>query len=504
MSSRFDQCADVVRRLAEAARRLESAVEPCGLAPLAKREWFELLTRKLIPQLGDESFLIVAVVGGTNIGKSVIFNHVAGMRASATSPLASGTKHPLALLHAELRSRIDLEELFPGFELHRWESADQPLEEAPEHRLFWTVPEADVPADADALKNKVPANLIVLDTPDVDSVAQVNWERADRIRQCSDVLIAVLTQQKYNDAAVKEFFRKAAREEKLVILVFNQCLLPEDEAYWPLWIGTFCGETGIVPHSVYLAPNDRRAAEANALPFLERPWPLPEEAGPDQHSAESAPSSEAKPPRDLLTDLSELRFGEIKVRTLQGALRQLLDEETGVPGWFREIDRRADEFRHALDILSSHRLVEIDRWPTLPNSVMIAQIRHWWQGQREGWTASIHNFYNRVGEIVVLPVKAFRSRSGEHRPPLETYREREWDAVLEVLERSLERLEWLQGTGNALLKPRLERILGGLSRSELIRRVRQAHAEIDFERDLQQLIGQELAHFREESPAPTS
>lgn len=494
MPSRFDHCANVVRRLADAALRLEAAVESFGLAPLGDREWFELLSRKLIPQLGDESFLIVAVVGGTNIGKSVIFNHITGTRISATSPLASGTKHPVALLHPELLKRANLAQLFPGFELRRWEHAEQPLEDASQHRLFWTT------TGPDERQHKAPTNLIILDTPDVDSVAQINWERADRIRQCSDVLIAVLTQQKYNDAAVKEFFRKAAREGKLVILVINQCLLPEDEAYWPLWIGTFCEETGIGPHSVYLAPNDRQAAEANALPFLERSWPISENGMASGLSTETGAVAETQPGRDLRVELSELKFGEIKVRTLAGALHQLLDGETGVPGWFREIDRRAEEFRHALEILSSHRLVEIDRWPTLPNAVMITQIRHWWQGQREGWTASIHNFYNRVGEIVVAPVNVFRSRSGPPRSPLDTYRQREWEAVLEVLERTLERLEWIKGTENSLLAPRLEKILNGVSRGELIRRVRKAHAEVDFERDLQQLIAAQLAHFQEESP----
>ena len=33
--------------------------------------------------------VLVAIVGGTNIGKSVLFNHLAGEVASASSPLAS-------------------------------------------------------------------------------------------------------------------------------------------------------------------------------------------------------------------------------------------------------------------------------------------------------------------------------------------------------------------------------------------------------------------------------
>ena len=99
---------------------------------------------------------------------------------------------------------------------------------------------------------KTAENLLVLDTPDIDSDAKVNWLRADKIRRCADVLIAVLTQQKYNDAAVKQFFRKAAHEDKAVIVVFNQCQLPDDENYWPLWMQTFCRETGVHPEYIYI------------------------------------------------------------------------------------------------------------------------------------------------------------------------------------------------------------------------------------------------------------
>ena len=84
----------------------------------------------------------------------------------------------------------------------------------------------------------------------------------------------MLTQQKYNDAAVKEFFRKAADEDKAVLVVFNQCLLPDDEAYWAVWLETFCTETGVNPESIYLIPTDRAAAEELHLPFYERSWPL--------------------------------------------------------------------------------------------------------------------------------------------------------------------------------------------------------------------------------------
>src|SRR5262245_40122801 len=69
-----------------------------GIEPPDGEEWYELLERKLLPQLAAEPFLVVAVVGGTNIGKSALFNHLAGEVASRVSPLAAGTRHPVCLV----------------------------------------------------------------------------------------------------------------------------------------------------------------------------------------------------------------------------------------------------------------------------------------------------------------------------------------------------------------------------------------------------------------------
>ena len=74
----------------------------------------------------------------------------------------------------------------------------------------------------------MPPRLLLLDAPDVDSDVTVNWQRARAIRQAADVLVAVLTQQKYNDAAVKQFFRAAVEADKPIVVVFNQCDLEAD------------------------------------------------------------------------------------------------------------------------------------------------------------------------------------------------------------------------------------------------------------------------------------
>ncbi len=488
-SPKLAGCSALARRLEAELRRLEPLANEAGVPGLGGREWHELLVRKLLPQLAADAWLVVAVVGGTNIGKSIVFNHIVGGKISATSPLASGTKHPVCVVPTGFSARDSLAEIFPGFALAEWANAEEPLEDSSTHRLF--VREV----------GHTPPNLMVLDTPDIDSDARVNWDRADHIRQAADVLIAVLTQQKYNDAAVKEFFRKAAQEDKVVIVVFNQVLLPEDEEYWPLWLETFCDETGIAPQLVYIAPNDRRAADSLQLPFYEREWILAASQNGNATSAASRTESTGAKGANLLEELSRLKFGDIKLRTLQGSLNRLLDLRSGVPGYLREIQQRSGEFSKAAELLSTHELAEIDDWPSAPNPVMVAELRRWWAGQREGLSRSVHGFYNTVGTGLMWPIRFARDRiAGPPESPLDAYREREWSTILIAVDRVFEKFEFLAELGNQLLKPRLADLLSGSSREKLLETLRVRHAEVDFSEELKRLIEREMVKFRDESP----
>ncbi|MDP1798127.1 MAG: GTPase [Planctomycetaceae bacterium] len=468
------------RTLANSVRGLEPALVRLGLPPLAGREWFELLERKLLPQLGENAFLVVAVTGGTNIGKSVVFNHLAGFRASASSPLASGTKHPVCLVPEGFSERQSLEALFPSFKLVPWNEAAQALQDSDEHLLFWRTHEA------------VPPNLLLLDTPDVDSDAQINWQRADAVRQSADVLIAVLTQQKYNDAAVKQFFRRAAAEDKAVVVVFNQCELPDDETYWPLWLKTFSAETGVVPEYIYLAPNNRPAAEAITLDFSERTW-SPEDTAPRP----------IEPTRVRLQDVfARFRFADIKRRTLRGSLSRLADEQAGLPGFLREVASRSAEFRTAADLLTAHELAEVDDWPAPPTPLMIGAVRAWWAAHREGWSAKVHGVYDVIGQTMWRGVSTVRDwwQTAPSPEPWDIYRTREWDAVVRTVGKVYSKLEWLSELGNSLLKSRLEQLLAGTSRIELLRRLEADHRVIDFAALLHETVTVELQSFRTENP----
>ena len=487
-STPFAACAEEVGKLQVALAELERSAGLLQLPPLAEREWYETLTRKLIPQLSSEPFIVVAVVGGTNIGKSVIFNHLAGSRVSATSPLASGTKHPVCLVPTGFTANHNLSEIFQGFELEEWTQSESALKTDASDKLYWK----ESPS--------VPSNMLVLDTPDVDSDAAVNWHRADCIRHSADVLVAVLTQQKYNDAAVKQFFRKAGAEDKAVVVVFNQVLLPEDEGYWPLWLQTFTKETSISPEMVYVAPNDRRAAEANKLPFYTRTWPV-QAVTNSPEIAVAAPDRQLNTPHDLREDLSQLHFSSIKFRTIRGSLRQLVDQEQGIPAYLTELRLRSGDFRAAAEMLTGRQLARISNWPTIPNRLLVSEIRRWWRGQRQGWTKSVHDFYNTIGDGVLRTVRWARDRlSGTEADPIAQYQQSEHEVILTAIENLLDGLNQLAELGNDLLRPRIARLLTGERRAELLERINASHSQLQLETELQEVVATQMQAFRSDSP----
>lgn len=480
----FTRCANAVQQLQTALPTLEGAAEVLLIPPLAGREWYEVLRQKLAPQLGDRAYLVAAVVGGTNIGKSVVFNHLAGCKASASSPLASGTKHPVCLVPEGFQEAHSLQAVFPDFELHEWTDAQTSLEESESHRLFWRT------------AKELPSSLLILDTPDIDSDARINWLRADAVRRSADVLIAVLTQQKYNDAAVKEFFRKAGDEDKAVMIIFNQVLLPEDDPYWPMWLRTFCRETHISPDAVYLAPADRRAAEELRLPFFERSFDLKS----DSVSAGST-NVDQNVPRNLSADLASLRFREIRMRTLIGSLRELIHPQRGLPSYLNSLRQASEELSRTTARLSMDSVVQIRNWPSPADSTIVAEVRTWWQSRQQGWARKINSAYNVVGNGLLWPFRAARKAlQGDPVPPLDDYRTREWAAILTVVEELFDKLRWMASSGNDIIRPRIESLLQGDSQLRIITLLRDEHARVDFGEELREVVDGEMQKLQNDRP----
>ncbi len=466
---------NIILQLQQRVDALAKEAAQLDLPAVTTTEWYQLITQKLIPQLSDSTFLVVAVVGGTNIGKSVIFNHLCGSKVSATSPLASGTKHPTCLAPPRFANEAALETIFSEFELRHSDDADDALQATDDDVLFWRE------------SKTAPENLLLLDTPDIDSDAQINWSRADKVRRSADVLIAVLTQQKYNDAAVKKFFRCAAEEDKSILVVFNQLLIPDDDDYWPIWLKTFCEETGISPEYVYVAPHDRRAAEQNELPFYHRQWPLTEE------------TVHAQTTRDLMVDLSELRFEEIKLKSLAGAVTALSDSQAGIPAYLSEIRRRSGIYGDAWKRLTE-RLQEISvTWPAVPNPIVIQEVRSWWKEHRTGWEASVHGFYDALGRGIMWPIRQLQHRDPTAEPQwITNYRQQEWRTIQQQLVAIYDRLESLAQHGHPVLATRLNQLMAGQTRENTLAAIKEEHLHARFEEELEALVRLQMQTFRDE------
>lgn len=451
---------------------------PKGGSGTEEAEWYAALTRKLLPQVAGQPYLVAAVVGGTNIGKSAVFNHLAGERVAASSARASHTKHPTCLVPEGFGDEERLRAVFPGFEVQPWHEAGEAAGESEADRLFWKA------------SPRLPANLLLLDTPDIDSDARINWRRADAIRHASDLLIAVLTMQKYNDAAVKQFFREAAREDKVVLVVFNLVELPYDEEYWPDWLTTFEHETGVRPQLVFLAPRDRAAAEELRLPFTLRRGSL----AAKQPGGDASPVGSAD---ELRRAITERHFEAIKLQTLRGAVARLCDARDGAPAWIERLTERSTLFAEAARQLSSEQLARDDHWPAAPGGELVRGVRDWWAAERQGWTRTLHSAYGTLGEALLTPIRwGWERVAGPTPPPWNKYRARERAHVVEIVGAVYDQLSRLARLGNDVLRPRLESILGGACRESLLSGLEAEQSAADFESIVREIVAERMTALR--------
>ena len=247
-----------VRALCDVVEAIAPLGASLGAPAPEEMPWHGALFGTLQAQAAREPLLVAAVCGGTNTGKSLITNALVGVEISRSVAEAARTRHPVASLPTGLAARVDLAALFPGFSPAPWGGVEDAIDLGPDaagnaDRLVWR-------EDA---TGRQPPRLVILDTPDIDGTLRENWHRAELVRDAADVIVAVLTQQKYNDAAVREFFARAAAAGRTVLIVFNMIDWPAQRPRIGGWLATFTAETGVVPLAVYAVPHDQAAAAAS-------------------------------------------------------------------------------------------------------------------------------------------------------------------------------------------------------------------------------------------------
>lgn len=472
-----------VAALAASVDRLDDFGRQMGLPPAEHAEWHGNLFQKLLPQIAAEPFLVVAVTGGTNTGKSAVFNHLVGSSVSLVDPNATQTRHPVCSVAKSFLAghREQLARVFAEFELRPWQTERDAVDEGPANLLILR----EEPAGTQ------PGRLLLLDTPDVDGTLRENWRLAEIVRHASDVLVCVLTQQKYNDAAVRDFFRAAAEADKTVLIVFNMINQPEAPRQREViagWLQTFRAQTGVEPMHVYVAPWDESAVEANRLPLL--PF-----------------SPDATNPRQ---DLAQLQFDAIKIRSFRGSLREVLDSSKGLPAYLASIDQRAKDYARVREGLCRMHYSDRLDLPPFPPRLLMNEIWSWLAPRRTRFDRIVHGAYAagwRAVNAAAQRIQAAASRLTGTAPVATTtddvlaFHRAERDCLRIAVARWLDRLDDYRRVGSDLLKTELDQPLAKVDRQQLFDELEARHRAMPMISDSSRsFIHEELDAFERQNP----
>jgi len=156
------------------------------------------------------SSLWAVLLGGTGTGKSSIFNALCGAQISASGVERPKTSGSVGFVHED-------EDIAQGFPFPFIEPVLIPLEElrGPISGTRGTF--QAVRHSAQELKN-----LVLVDTPDVDSIEPFNRLTAEKFSYLADVIVFVTSQEKYADEAPYQLLKRETARGKTCFLIVNK------------------------------------------------------------------------------------------------------------------------------------------------------------------------------------------------------------------------------------------------------------------------------------------
>jgi GTP-binding protein EngB required for normal cell division len=171
----------------------EAAGAPSDLGLVDQARSARALADRIRQRLGfPGDVYVMALVGGTGVGKSSVLNALAGGEVSPARALRPTTEHPLAWVGNEAREEI------------------RPL-------LDWLGVERVVGHDLPDL-----SGVAILDLPDVDSVRHEHRATVDALLPRIDAVAWVVDPEKYDDERLHEYLRRLASHAERMRFVFNK------------------------------------------------------------------------------------------------------------------------------------------------------------------------------------------------------------------------------------------------------------------------------------------
>jgi hypothetical protein len=376
-----------LEEIQQALHRAERALPapeslPDAAARGAAARLAERLRRDLLPRLaGAGPVLLVAIAGPNNVGKSSLFNSLVRRAISPARAEGGLTKQCLAAAHPSLWSgelRVFIERRYEVVTLPAGSAApvDQP---GPAGRLYLVLGE------------EVPAGLLLMDTPDFDSVYLQNRVNSEALLVTVDLVVFVVSRQTYQNAALVAFLRSVVGHGRPYLLVYNEAVRP---ATTRAHLDKLAADVGHAPLARFFAVHQPDVEAGRALLSTE---PL-----------DGAPALET-----LLGD--PRHAGPLKTKALSAGLRDAAAEIAQVAEALRsrvaEPERLRARLRHELRTIGSKAAVK-----GVPADVLIQAFREeldarsryhkWIRMPFRALTTALGFVGRRVREVMVGPAQA--------------------------------------------------------------------------------------------------
>ncbi|HET6984187.1 MAG TPA: GTPase [Myxococcaceae bacterium] len=308
---------ETLRGVAGATDRLPDAADAVTQA-LARRVRTRIL-RDLLPRLSSEApLLLVAVAGPNNVGKSTLFNTLVGADLSPARAEGGLTQQCLAAATPDTASGAGREALSARYDVVLLPPGTRApvTEPGPPGRLFLTS------------TTTLPAGLVLVDTPDFDSVVRENRLRSEALLVTVDVVVFVISRHTYQNAALVDVVQQAVGRGRPWVVVYNEA--PEVETV-RAHLDKLTADVGSPPFARYRSPHDPEVEAGRRWLSVE-----PLDGGPGL--------------AELLGDPA--RGATLRTRARAAALRDTAAElrtlSTQVQGLASEPERLRTRLRHGL------------------------------------------------------------------------------------------------------------------------------------------------------------
>ncbi|RMG15286.1 MAG: hypothetical protein D6731_08605 [Planctomycetota bacterium] len=156
---------------------------------------------------------LVVIAGGTNVGKSTVFNWLVGAPVASSSPLARHTKAPTVYVHHAELPHLRNGAFLPGYSRVLLEDPSEAASEAASQRAAYFL----LGHEVDAVRRTV-----LVDSPDIDSTHERNRAVAEDLLTLADAVVFVATPEKYNDQLCIDYLRAVVRLGKRLTCVLNK------------------------------------------------------------------------------------------------------------------------------------------------------------------------------------------------------------------------------------------------------------------------------------------